>query len=231
LRVTSIWSYHTASELAKTEELGVEVLVAIPEQAKQTEDPKYNINNFEYHQEGGYFVCPQGETLNTNGNWYNKSYGKKKSTVRVKHYKTTACKTCPVFSQCTKNQSGRLIERNEHQAAAERNKQRIEQNKELYRKRQEIVEHPFGVIKRQWGFSYIMTKRTMKRASADVGLIFCAYNLRRIFNLIDRNVLKAWLKGLILIFPKNTDHFKLNTAFAFFKTKFVNLFYDARIAA
>jgi hypothetical protein len=43
-------------------------------------------------------------------------------------------------SQCTKNQSGRLIERNEHQAAVERNKQRIEQDKKLYRKRQAIEE-------------------------------------------------------------------------------------------
>jgi hypothetical protein len=29
----------------------------------------------------------------------------------------------------------------------------------------------YGVIKRQWGFYYIMTKKTIKHASADVGLI------------------------------------------------------------
>ncbi len=36
----------------------------------------------------------------------------------------------------------------------------------------------------------------MKRASADVGFIFIAYNLRRIFNIIDQNVLKKFLKEL-----------------------------------
>ena len=70
---------------------------------------------------------------------------------------------------------------------------RIENNYEIYRRRQAIVEHPYGVIKRQWDFYYIMTKKTIKHASADVGLIFSAYNLRRIFNIIDHNLLKMYL--------------------------------------
>ncbi len=44
-----------------------------------------------------------------------------------------------------------------------------------------------------------MTKKTIKHASADVGLIFTAYNLRRIFNLIDTNVLKQYLNTLSLL--------------------------------
>jgi hypothetical protein len=39
-------------------------------------------------------------------------------------------------------------------------------------------------MKRQWGFDYIITKKSMKRASADVGFIFIAYNLRRIINIL-----------------------------------------------
>lgn len=80
------------------------------------------------------------------------------------------------------------------------NKKRIQQNMELYRKRQAIVEHPFGVIKRQWDFYYIMTKKSIKHASADVGLIFASYNLQRIFNLIDQNLLKEFLRELALDF-------------------------------
>ena len=41
-----------------------------------------------------------------------------------------------------------------------------------------------------------MTKKTIKHTSADVGLIFTAYNLKRIFNLIDTNELKKYLKVL-----------------------------------
>ena len=73
-------------------------------------------------------------------------------------------------------------------------------NKELYRKRQAIVEHPYGIIKRQWGFYYVSTKKGINRAAAYVGLIFVAYNLRRIFNLVDINVLKAYLNQFVLLF-------------------------------
>jgi hypothetical protein len=62
------------------------------------------------------------------------------------------------------------------------------------------VEHPYGIIKRQWGYSYIMTKKSMKRASADVGLIFVAYNLRRIINILGPDKLKEFLKALSSVF-------------------------------
>lgn len=87
----------------------------------------------------------------------------------------------------------------------EQNKQRIEQNKEKYRRRQAIVEHPFGTLKRQWGFSYIMTKKGKERASSDVGFMFTAYNLRRIMNLIDPEILKKYLRVLCSIFSELFD--------------------------
>jgi len=37
----------------------------------------------------------------------------------------------------------------------------------------------------------------MKRASADVGFIFIAYNLRRIGNILTLNVLKEYLRMLV----------------------------------
>jgi len=55
----------------------------------------------------------------------------------------------------------------------EQNKINIESNKEYYKRRQAIVEHPYGIIKRQWGF-YIMTKKGKERASVDVELKFIA---------------------------------------------------------
>ncbi len=61
--------------------------------------------------------------------------------------------------------------------------------------RWDIVEHPYGIIKRQWFFCYVMTKKTIRHASADVRLIFTAFNLRRIFNIIGHDLLSfAFLK-------------------------------------
>ena len=104
---------------------------------------------------------------------------------------------------CTKNNRGRLIERTEHAPYIEQNQNNIDANPKLYKKRQAIVEHPYGILKRQWGFYYIMTKRGRKRASADVGLMFVAYNLRRIMNILDKNIFKKFLAELGLLFFAN----------------------------
>ena len=47
-----------------------------------------------------------------------------------------------------------------------------------------------------------MTKKGMKRASADVGFMFIAYNLRRIINIIGPDMLKKFLKELAGLFPQ-----------------------------
>lgn len=74
-----------------------------------------------------------GETLTTNGRWYNKARGK--TINRVKHYKTKACITCLLFEKCTQNKAGRLIERSEHMDLIDANKQRMAQNLDVYRKK------------------------------------------------------------------------------------------------
>jgi len=40
----------------------------------------------------------------------------------------------------------------------------------------------------------------MKRASADVGLMFVAFNLRRLMNIIDKNEFKKFLQELAFLF-------------------------------
>jgi hypothetical protein len=96
------------------------------------------------------------------------------------------------------------------------NKIRLQENPGLYRSRQAIVEHPFGVIKRQWDFYYIMTKRSIHHASADVGMIFTAYNLRRTFNILDKNLLKGYLKALGLYFWPFQRRFKAGFGYSGF---------------
>ena len=102
------------------------------------------------------------------------------------------------------------------------NKKRLADNMELYQKRQAIVEHPFGIIKRQWDFYYIMTKKSIKHATADVGLIFTAYNLRRIFNILDQNELKKYLKELDFFFLILRSYFKEFRRIVFVKNGITN---------
>ena len=192
--------YHTGSEFAYAHAHGVEVMVAIPDVASHAPDTAFDVEHFNYDKQTDCYTCPAGKLLTTNGKWYNKNRGK--SSNKIKQYTSKACKGCQLMLNCTANKAGRMLERSEHADLIYENKQRIEQNKQLYRRRQAIVEHPYGIIKRQWGFYFISTKKGIKRAAADVGLIFIAYNLRRIFNLIGQNELKKFFNELALLFHK-----------------------------
>ena len=195
--------YHTGTEFKIADDLDIEVMVAIPGLASQAPDPAYNVENFSYQQDGDYYVCPQGNKLTTPGTWH------KTRTYHFKRYTTNACKNCPVKNQCTKAKYGKGIQRSEYQEYINRNKERIEQNQNYYRRRQAIVEHPYGTIKRQWGFSYIMTKKGRQRASGDVGLMFVAYNIRRIMNILGKDELEKYLKEVVLIFSGQIRHISL----------------------
>jgi len=169
--------YHTGCEIKKAVTSGIEIMVAIPGIASVAPDENYNMSHFKYDELNDTYTCPQNHILTTNGNPYQKS--KNRNFYVVKHYKTNACTGCTARALCTKNIKGRLIERSEFAPYIEQNKQNIEASPQVYKKRQSIVEHPYGTIKRQWGFYYIITKKSIKRASADVGFMFIAYNLRR----------------------------------------------------
>ncbi|NOR74871.1 MAG: IS1182 family transposase [Draconibacterium sp.] len=183
--------YHTGSEFKIAEDLEIDVMVAIPRVAANAPNHKYNVENFEYNKTEDCYTCPQGEKLATNGRWH------KAKTYNFKRYTTKACKTCIAKAECSKAHCGKAIQRSEYQELVDNNKKRIIENKELYRKRQQIVEHPYGTIKRQWGFNYILTKKGIDRASADVGFMMTAYNLRRIINIIGLKQLKEYLKTVI----------------------------------
>lgn len=195
--------YHTGSEFAIADKLEIETMVAIPNVAANSPNKAYNVGNFEYCIERDYYTCPQGHKLTTNG----KNHQAK--TFLFKRYTTKACKTCAAKPECSKAICGKAIQRSGYQTLIDKNKERIENNKNYYKRRQAIVEHPYGTIKRQWGFSYVSTKRTMQRASSDIGFMMTAYNLRRIINIIGLKALKNWLgKNTISIWLK-TGLFKL----------------------
>jgi len=194
--------YHTGSELKIGQELGINTLVAIPEAASNAPNINYNLIHFKYNKESDAYTCPENHILKTNGNWYVKKQGKYRTDIKVRQYKTDACRNCSKLNECTKSPAnrGRVIERSEYATYIEQNKINVAKQEKLYKRRQAIVEHPYGTIKRQWGFCYILTKQGKARASADVGFMFIAYNLRRIINILGHDVFKKYLMMLLLSF-------------------------------
>ncbi len=217
--------YHTGSEFKTAHDLGVEVLVAVPgiPSSSQAPDPRYNVANFVYDTKNDCYICPEGETLKSNGTWF------KGKNYSFKQYKSKACQKCLNRPLCTRSkQHGKLVQRSEYTPYIERNKQNVENNKDTYRRRQAIVEHPYGTIKRQWGFSYILTKQGINRAASDVGLMFIAYNLRRIINILGKDAVKDYLEGLLCNISQYICLLRLHMSFIwgqtiFFKSTELNL--------
>ena len=138
--------------------------------------------------------------MNTNGKWYNKKLLNGRKSYKVKHYKTAACGACKLRVQCTSNKKGRFIERTEYQEYVTRNNDRVNQNPEYYRQRQQIIEHQFGTLKRQWHFDYTLT-RGKEKVLGEVYLAFTCYNLKRTLSILGFETLMSKLMAhLSLLF-------------------------------
>ncbi|WP_034256874.1 transposase, partial [Arenibacter latericius] len=88
-----------------------------------------------------------------------------------------------------------FIERSIYQEALEENQKRVEENPEYYRLRQQITEHQFGTLKRQWGFTYTLMKGK-QHVLSEVNLMMTCYNLRRLMSILGPKELKNRLKEL-----------------------------------
>ena len=187
--------YHNGREIAKCKEENIRTIVAYPTLVSSKEGgttKDYLVAHFTYNDEADTYQCPQGETLNTTGRWHNKK--RERDSYEFKKYRTPACKECPVRSLCTGRKDGREIERSQYAGAVEENNQRYRENGQLYRKRQEINEHIFGTIKRQWGYNH--TNLTgLEKVNGEHSLIMLVYNIKRTINILGVPELISKLKN------------------------------------
>jgi len=78
------------------------------------------------------------------------------------------------------------------------NRLRVINNRDKYKRRQAIVEHPFGTIKRSWGYYYTLLKGKEK-VEAEYSLVFLTYNLRRAINILGVKDLLERIKACSLV--------------------------------
>lgn len=150
----------------------------------------YDMQVFDYNKEDDTYQCPAGHIMQGGGVVY------RKRNHRVKRYTTKKCYACKLRTLCTTNKRGRIIERSIYQEAIEANEKRVTENPEYYKLRQQITEHQFGTLKRQWGFTYTLMKGK-ENVLTEVNLMMMVYNLRRLVSIFGVNDLKARLKSLI----------------------------------
>jgi hypothetical protein len=165
---------------------------AYPEKSNKNIDPAYQTSQFVYDKDQDAYTCPQGAALTTNGNQYDK-VKKGRTTYSVKKYVTDQCLACVARLLCTKAKS-REIERSQYQDAVDENNKRVDENLPLYKTRQQIIEHPFGTIKRSWGYTYTLLKG-IKKVNGEMSIIFTMYNIRRAMSILGVKELISRLKA------------------------------------
>jgi transposase len=202
LTVLADKGYHNGEQLAACEKDHIKSFVSPPEIPRSSDipTPEFYGENFMFNSKTNTYTCPEGHQMTTTNKWYHKKY--EKSVTRVKHYTTGKCVNCEMRQWCTKNPKGRVIERSEYAGAVERNNKRVKKNTETYSKRQQIIEHVFGTIKRQWGFDHILLKGITKN-DGEFGLIYLIYNFRRVMNILGVKKLKSWLKTIFFVTLSN----------------------------
>lgn len=152
----------------------------------------FDVDNFEYDKENDNFICPEGEKLKR----IYKNPGTERSGRKTVTYLCKACESCKSRKNCTNNKKGRSItvsvnreEVNDYHASM-----KSDENKNILSKRKEIVEHPFGTIKRNWGFGYFM-QRGIEKVRAEFNFICFIYNLKRVLNIFSVEKLIKALNG------------------------------------
>jgi len=175
--------YHTGAELKHCQQDNMITHVAYKEQpgVKHIAN-EFLAESFNYDKLTDSYICPAGAVLTSLGTWHNKKGEAGETSYRFKTYRTDACKTCALKNQCTKLPK-RIIQRTEYQDAVDINDNNIKLNPQYYKRRQAICEHPFGSIKRHWGFTHTLLKG-LQKVNGEMNLIMFCYNFMRTQNIL-----------------------------------------------
>jgi transposase len=183
LTVLADKGYHTGAQLHQCQEENMITHVAYNEQPSVKHiSREFLAESFIYNKTEDTYTCPADAILSTLGTWHYKKGEVNEISYRFKTYRTNACKTCVLKSQCTKLPK-RIIHRSEYQDAIDDNDNNIRQNPHYYKRRQAICEHPFGSIKRQWGYTYTLLKG-LQKVNGEMNLIMFCYNFMRTKNIL-----------------------------------------------
>jgi transposase len=178
LMVLADKGYHTGAELLHCQQDNMITHVNYKEQPSVKHiDNEFLAGSFNYDKETDSYTCPAGAILTSLGTWHNKKGEAHETSYRFKTYRTDACKTCPLKTQCTKLPK-RIVQRSEYQDAVDINDNNIKHNPHYYKRRQAICEHPFGSIKRHWGYTHTLMKG-LEKVNGEMNLIMFCYNFMR----------------------------------------------------
>jgi len=185
--------YESIQDILAAKSQGIEAHVAgtdfdvcVPsEGGQQIQIRSHHNGRCVYIKERNISLCPMGNVL------YPQYYNNKKTRGAGIFQNIGACRKCTC--KCTKDKRNRfrhLVEMPKKDFSKEYNDEglaikqiRIAPKKEIMVQRKSLVEHPFGTIKRNMDGGYCLTKG-LEKVSGEFSLMFLAYNIKRVINIL-----------------------------------------------
>lgn len=171
--------YSKVDELAKIDQKGIRVVVPSHRQASEIKPGRFDKENFTFDKENKRFICPEGHSILFHHS-DRKSLSDEYRMDDPKH-----CHECRHHGQCTNNKRGRAIRRlwNEEARLHFENEYSKPESQDVYKLRQEKVEHPFGHIKRNLKFDSCLM-RGRDGANAEIALAATCFNMARMITML-----------------------------------------------
>jgi hypothetical protein len=175
--------YYNAAEVSRCVERGITPYIPKSDTSANTARGLYGKSQFKYDAAKDVYVCPAGSELTYRFATY--ELGRE-----LKYYRASGCNRCALKSRCTRNKANRTITREENEHLMEAMAARMRAQPEKFKLRKTLAEHPFGTIKRWFGYTHFLMKGLAK-VGCEWSLTTLAYNLKRVLNLVSFEKLMA----------------------------------------
>jgi len=183
--------YYSGEEFKKCKEDNIQAIAAHPDKGG-AQEKGYTKGYFIYNKETDAYICPHGQILG-------QPKQRRKNRKGDRYYNADACAGCPFKEQCTPKTPYRTIVRGDFDNYSEEVDDFTKANLKLFAKRKELVEHPFGTVKKALGFTYFLTRGTANVRTESL-LHFLAYNFKRLINLMGTRKLIEALRARVIVF-------------------------------
>src|SRR5262249_9878760 len=177
--------YYHGHEVKTCLEAGITPYVPRPSTSANEKLGRFSKDDFRYDKATDTYQCPAGARLTFR-------FDAVEHGRHIRYYATPACGGCALKQQCTRSKGGRRITRWVDEQLVEEMEQRVRSHPEVMKQRKELVEHPFGTMKRGWDHGYFLM-RGLEKVRTEFSLTVLAYNLRRVLNLVEMPRLLAAL--------------------------------------
>jgi hypothetical protein len=170
--------FHSGANLAECEKR--DQVIVMPEVQDRALQNPYHKDKFLYDYNLNSYQCPRGQTLK-----FVKLQLVRRTMMRIYRGSGAICRKCSAFGTCTKDKRhGRVLQIGEYEAEIRRHREWMatEEARITYKRRKELIEPSFGIIKEAMGIHRFLL-RSLHNVRAEASVLATAFNLRTIYGL------------------------------------------------